>query len=261
MTVSFQSVCSSSAGNCLGVWSDSTKLLIDCGLSSMKRTRAALSDLYGDPALIDAVLLTHTHSDHISYYPLRVLDDYGLDVHLHETCVDQLIGKHFKGYDFKHLTLRSYQQDAFSVGDFKIQPFEVAHNPYYPTFGYRLECEGKVIVIATDFLDWQGVLEYFLDADLIFVESNHDLELLRRYYNPNSRYHLPNPNAGQMLVNIRKKSQKAPQQVVLGHLSDQRNEPAIALAEVSRAFEEAQMAMDFNLDVAPLRQIAKVVSL
>lgn len=261
MAVFFQSVCSSSAGNCLGVWSDSTRLLIDCGLSSMKRTRLSLTDLYGDPTQIDAVLLTHTHSDHISYYPLRVLDEYALNIHLHETCIDQLVDKHFKGYAFKQLTLKSFADDAFTVGNFNIQPFEVAHNPYYPTFGYRMECEGKVIVIATDFLDWQGVFEYFLDADFIFVESNHDLELLRQYYNPNSRYHLPNPNTGQMLVNIRKESQKAPQQVILGHLSDQRNEPAIALDEISRAFEKAGVPIDFKLDVAPLRRPAEVISL
>ena len=65
-------------------------MLIDCGLSSMKRTRAALTTVFDDPTQIDAVLLTHTHSDHISYYPLRVLEDYGLSVRLHEDCYEQL---------------------------------------------------------------------------------------------------------------------------------------------------------------------------
>lgn len=259
MALYFQSICSSSAGNCLALWSDTTKLLIDCGLSSMKRTRAALTSIFPDPTQIDSVLLTHTHSDHISYYPLRVLDEYGLDVRLHDGCVDQLAGKHFKGYDFKNLTLIPYKGEAFTVGDFHIQPFEVAHNPYYPTYGYKIVSQDKKIVIATDFQEGESVLEHFLDADFIFVESNHDLGLLRQYYNPNSCFHLPNPDAAQMLVNLRKESKKAPQQVIFGHLSDQRNEREIVLEETRQAFEKAGVELDFKLDVAPLKQPGQVV--
>ena len=261
MSVYFQSICSSSAGNCLALWSDTTQLLIDCGLSSMKRTRAALTGLFGDPTQIDAVLLTHTHSDHISYYPLRVLDEYGLTVRLHDDCVDQLAEKHFKGYDFKNLRLKAFQRGAFTVGDFHIQPFEVPHNPYYPTYGYRIVCQDKKIVIATDFLDWGPVFEHFLDADFIFVESNHDLELLRQYYNPNSRFHLPNPDAAELLVNVCKEGKITPRQVVLGHLSDQRNEIDIPLKETSQAFFQAGASLDFELTVAPLRQPGEVICL
>ena len=68
MTINFQSVCSSSLGNCLDLWSDTTKLLIDCGLSSMKQARRDLTIVFNDPTQIDTVLLTHMHGDHISYH-------------------------------------------------------------------------------------------------------------------------------------------------------------------------------------------------
>ena len=87
MALYFQSICSSSSGNCLALWSDTTRLLIDCGLSSMKRTRTALTTVFDDPTQIDSVLITHTHGDHISYYPLRVLEAYGLSVRLHDDCL------------------------------------------------------------------------------------------------------------------------------------------------------------------------------
>jgi len=259
MTLHFQTICSSSSGNCLALWSETTRLLIDCGLSSMKRTRAALTTVYDDPTQIDAVLLTHTHSDHVSYYPLRVLAEYGLSVRLHEDCLDQLKDKHFNGTGFKELDIVPFAGKAFTVGDLKIVPFEVPHNPLYPTCGYQIYYGDCKIVVATDFLDWTGVFDRFVDADFIFVESNHDLDLLRQYYNPNSRFHLPNPDAAQLLVNIRKESRKVPSTVMLGHLSSQRNEPAIALAETRQAFESTGIELDFSLTAAPLRQIGHPV--
>jgi phosphoribosyl 1,2-cyclic phosphodiesterase len=258
MALFFQSVCSSSSGNCLALWSDTTRLLIDCGLSSMKRTRQALTMLFGDQPKVDSVLITHTHGDHISYYPLRVLEDYGLPVHLHDNCVEQLKTKHFNGYGFKQLKLCPYKKD-FTVGDFHITPFEVDHNPWYPTYGYRIDYRDKKLIIATDFLDWSGVFGHFVDADFIFVESNHDLELLRRYYNPNSRYHMPNPDTAELLVNVRKESRRAPQLVMLGHLSSQRNDPGIALAETKQVFKAAGVSLDFELKAAPLKEAGKPV--
>ncbi len=250
----FQSICSSSAGNSVALWSDNTKLLIDCGLSSMKRTRAALSAVFGDPGSVDSVLITHAHSDHVSYYPLRVLDEYGLCVRMHEDCVDQVRGKHFKDYGFDGLTIEPFTKKDFIVGDFCVKPFEVSHNPYYPTYGYEILWQEKKVVIVTDFSRWDEVFEHFVDADFIFVESNHDLELLDMYYNPNSAYHMPNPDTAELLVNVRRQSKKAPGGVMLGHLSSQRNEIDIALAETTTAFETAGVEMDFSLMAAPLKE-------
>lgn len=259
MPLHFQSICSSSAGNCLALWSDKTRILIDCGLSSMKRTRHALTSLFGDPAHIDAVLLTHTHGDHISYYPLRVLDDYGYTIHLHDDSIDQLKEKHFNGYGFKGLNIEPFKNREFTVGEFSIKPFQVVHNPYYPTYGFQIYYQDKKIVIATDLCRWDGIFEYFLDADFIFVESNHDLDLLRRYYNPNSRFHMPNPDTANLLLSVVSESKKAPSAVMLGHISSQRNEPGLALGEAVGAFSDAGREMGFELLAAPLREYSEVV--
>ncbi len=258
MSLYFQSICSSSSGNCLALWSDTTRLLIDCGLSSMKRTRQVLTSIFSDPAQVDSVLLTHTHGDHIAYYPLRVLEEYGLNIRLHDACVDQLRDKHFNGYGFRNLKLCPYK-GKFTVGDFSIQPFEVDHNPHYPTYGYQIQYQDKKVVIVTDFMGWEDVVEHFFDADFIFVESNHDLDLLRKYYNPNSRFHMPNPETAALLVNIRRESRKTPQVVMLGHMSSQRNEAKIALKETYNAFRDAGVRMDFELKAAPLRDAGEVV--
>ena len=270
MSLYFKSICSSSKGNCLALWSERTSILIDCGLSSMKRTRQALNSLFGDntnfpgthvPAGIDSILLTHTHSDHISYYPLRVLEEYGNTIRIHEDCVNQLKEKHFNGYGFKSLNIQPFKNKTFNIGDFSITPFEVNHNPYYPTYGFQISHEDKKLVFATDFNEWESVFDYFIDTDFIFVESNHDLKLLQQYYNPNSLFHMPNPQTGNLLLNAIENSKKSPSTVMLGHISDQRNESELALRETTSVFERAGKQMDFELLAAPLKESSELIQI
>jgi phosphoribosyl 1,2-cyclic phosphodiesterase len=227
----------------------------------MKRTRRTLSHLFGNPARVDSILLTHNHTDHISYYPLRVLEEYGRTIHLHDDCVDQLKDKHFNGYGFRGLNIKPFKNRKFTVGEFSIKPFEVSHNPCYPTYGYQIYYQDKKIVIVTDFCEWDSVFEYFLNADFIFVESNHDLELLRQNFNPNSRFHMPNPGTGELLLNAVGKSKKVPKTVMLGHISSQRNEYELALGETVNAFEESGKKMEFELLTAPLRESSDVIEI
>jgi phosphoribosyl 1,2-cyclic phosphodiesterase len=226
----------------------------------MRRTRQILP-LFCDPAEIDSILITHAHSDHISYYPLRVLEEYGHTIRLHDDIVDQFKDKHFYGDKFEGLRVKPFMNRKFHVGEFSIKPFEVVHSPYYPTYGFQIYYQDKKVVIATDFCEWESVFDYFLDADFIFVESNHDLKLLRRYYNPNSRFHMPNPDTGNLLLNIISESKKAPAKVMLGHISSQRNEPDLAIGETIDVFEEAGRDMKFELLAAPLRECSNVVEI
>lgn len=260
MSLYFQSLCSSSSGNALALWTETTRLLIDCGLSSMKRTRQTLAAVFGD-ASIDSVLLTHPHSDHISYYPLRVLEDLAVPLRVFDDCVDPLRWQHFSGPGLNNLKLKPFTERPFTVGDFRVRPFTLDHYPAFPTCGFRIECGGKTLVIATDFYDWNGAFESFLDADFLFVESNHDLELLRKYFNPNSKYHLPNPQTAQLLLNVCRESRRLPRTVILGHLSDQRNRPPLAIRETQNAFRRADRPIDFDLAAAPLRQPGEVIRL
>jgi ribonuclease BN (tRNA processing enzyme) len=167
--------------------------------------------------------------------------------------------KHFNGYGFKNLNIRPFKNTEFTVGEFKIKPFEVPHSPWYPTYGYQIFYEDKKIVIVTDFCKWDNVLEYLVDADFIFVESNHDLELLRQYYNPNTLYHMPNPGTASLLFEVVSESSKDPQTVMLGHISSQRNERDLALAETVAVFAEADKEIEFQLLAAPLRECSEVV--
>jgi phosphoribosyl 1,2-cyclic phosphodiesterase len=225
----------------------------------MKRTRELLRNNLGKPLDISAVVVSHMHSDHIGYYPLRVFENHGIKVRVHENCLLQLRDKHFNGYGFGSLKLRPFTDRDFRVGDLTFRPFEVPHNPSYPTYGFVVKYKNKKAVIAADFNGWADSFGHFIDSDFIFVESNHDLELLRRHYNPNSRFHMPNPETGRLVCSVRKNSRKAPHAVMLGHLSLIRNEPEIALREVEDSLENEGIDSDFRLLAAPRLVASEVV--
>ncbi|MCK5564755.1 MAG: MBL fold metallo-hydrolase [Planctomycetes bacterium] len=253
MSFRFRSIRSSSGGNCLLLRAEDTTILFDCGLSSMKRTRQVLEEHFDQDRQPDAVLLTHAHTDHISYYPLKVLEQQGCKVMMHADCIEQLQSKHFKGYGFNDLQMTTFGDESFNIGSIEITPIRLSHHPLLPTFGFAIVCNGKKAVIATDFNDGRDIIEHLVDADFIFVESNHDPELLRKYYNPNSQFHMSNPQTAELLCQARKKSGFPPKAVMLGHISDQRNTSAIAIKETKRAFKKHGLKVDFNLSAAPLK--------
>jgi ribonuclease BN (tRNA processing enzyme) len=261
MSFSFRSICSSSDGNCLLLKAKNVNLLFDCGLSSMKRTRQMLSDHFTLNEKLDAVVLSHAHTDHISYYPLRVLEELDCSVMMHQDCIYQLHEKHFNGYGFKNLNLKSFDNNGFTLKRANIKPIPLSHHPSLPTFGFVITCRGKKAVIATDFNRGDDVLEHLIDADFIFIESNHDPELLRRYYNRNSTFHMSNPQTADLLCQARIKSKKPPQVVMLGHISDQRNRPAIAIEETKKAFSSKGVKIDFELCTAPLKKPGQEITI
>jgi phosphoribosyl 1,2-cyclic phosphodiesterase len=180
-------------------------------------------------------------------------------VRVQESCLPQLKHKHFNGRGLTSLRLKPFSDDGFKVGDLHFQPFEVPHSPWYRTYGFVVKHRRSKIVIATDFNYWDGLLKHFVDSDFVFVECNHDLELLAVYYNPNSQFHLPNPDTGDLLCTVRQCSKTPPRAVMLGHLSEMRNRPDIALREIQSSFESRGLELDFPLLVAPRLQASEMI--
>ena len=265
MPLHFKTICSSSSGNCLLLWTEDTKIVIDCGLGSMQRTRAVLTDNFKNPTHIDSIIITHTHGDHISYYPLRVMEEYGIDLRIHEDSIDQLKDKHFNGIGLGSLKIKPFADKAFKVGNLTIEPVKVPHHPNFNTYGfvvrYKQENEWLNAVITADFNNGRAISRHLIDADFIYIESNHDLELLKKYPNHNSHYHMSNPNTAKLLCLARKQSRKAPKAVMLGHISNERNEHKIALNETVSAFKGNDINMDFELSAAPLYESSKTIQI
>ena len=260
MVLQFQSLRSSSSGNCLLVRTDHTAILLDCGIKTQHACRHLLSQHLGSPPKLHAVVVSHAHGDHICYSALRVLGDQNIPIHCHGEVVQQIQDKHVGDWDSPP-RLRPFSCDSFQIGDVELQPIELPHAPDYPTFGFVIRAGRKKIVVATDFHQPEAVARHLADADFIFVEANHDLELLRQHWNPSSLFHLSNPKTAQLLCQARKHRCRPPQVVMLGHLSKQRNTDELAIAAVRERFGAEGVALDFRLEVAPRYVASEVIGI
>ncbi len=261
MPLYFQSLRSSSSGNCLLVRTDKTTILLDCGLGTMRQTRKILSQNIKDPKEIDMILVSHLHSDHISYYPMRVLEEEGIELRVHQNCADALRKRHYRYTGLEQLKVDYYETKKFEVKDLIIEPFQIPHNPYFLTCGFTIYHNDKKIVVATDFRDAKDLESYFIDADFIFVESNHDLELLKKFFNPNSLYHMSNPKTANFVCDVIKKSRKNPSLVMLGHLSNERNTPQLAIKEIKQAFQKNGIDDNLKVQVAPQYDTGEIIEI
>jgi len=265
MTVFFRSLCSSSRGNCLKLWTEETAILIDCGIKAQYRCHDLLDQHVDNPAGLDAVLVTHSHGDHIGYPSLRALAGRGLCLRAHTRVLRQLEERHSLRRLYPERCLKPFDDAMFCIGEFRIQPIPVPHSPGIPNFGFVIwhgtGPDQRKIVLCTDFNDPEAVLPHSLDADFIFLEANHDPELLRLYPNPNSAYHMSNPSTAGLLHDIVSASEKPPRAVMLGHLSEQRNDKMLARAAVTDVFRRKRRDVDFALHTAPLFGPSRIIEI
>lgn len=262
MALSFQSLRSSSSGNCLMVWTEKTTVLLDCGIRVQRECDRILSAGSGLFARPEAVLVSHAHSDHICYAALRVLQRLEIPIQCHRKIHAQIHEEHVGDWESPP-PIQTFGNDPFTVGELSIQAIELPHAPGFTNVGFAIEWHSRhgrrKMVACTDFYDGDAILDSMIDADFIFVEANHDPELLRRYPNYASRFHMSNAKTAKLLSEVRKASRKPPQAVVLGHLSRERNTESLAIGAIHSDFERAGVALDFRLEAAPREKASAVI--
>lgn len=237
--------------------SDSTTLVIDCGIKTQRECREIL-----DPHArrINGVLVSHAHGDHICYSALKVLQAYGTAVHCHESVLPHVEQKHVRRMR-SPFVFKPFAGQHLSIGDFEIMPVELPHEPHCPTFGFVIHHGPNKIVVCTDFYDATAIEPHLVDSDFIFIESNHDLELLRLFPNYASHFHLSNPKSAAALCRAIQGSRRAPRHIMLGHLSEQRNNDEVALQTMHDAFFDAGIDVHFELLAAPRRAASPVITI
>ncbi len=230
----------SSAGNCTFVGTDRTRILIDAGLSR-KETFERMRSIGEDPDALDAILVTHEHSDHVS--GLGVLSRYyrklGRNVPVFMTKLTApLIEWVGDPPPLEHFQAGT----GFTIGDLEVQSFTIPHDALDPV-GFTVRSQGLKFGLAMDLGYMPESVKYHLSrCQFLVLESNHDLDMLKVGPYPWSvkqrvmgrKGHLSNDVVSEYIAeNLDGESQT----LVLGHLSEHNNHPEIVRLVASQAIE------------------------
>jgi phosphoribosyl 1,2-cyclic phosphodiesterase len=235
MGVSVSVLASGSRGNSAIVESSQARILVDAGISC-RETFKRLKSIGRHPREISAIVITHEHADHI--YGLATLAKK-LEVPVfmtgatHQAWARALRDENGEPPKIAKLELFSAGR-PFQIADITVTPFTIPHDAADPV-GFSFRAEGTKIGLATD-LGYMpaSVRDNLRGCDVLMIESNHDLEMLRVGPYPwsvkqrvMSRVgHLSNESLAQFFAQYYDGSASY---IVLAHISEQNNHPEIAL--------------------------------
>jgi phosphoribosyl 1,2-cyclic phosphodiesterase len=198
---------------------------VDAGLSR-KETFERLAADGVDAESIDAILITHEHSDHTAGLQAiaRKLD---IPVYLSRMTAPAIAWGEYTP------KLELFQAGAsFTIGGIDVTSFTIPHDAADPV-GFSFHSQGIRIAVATDLGYLPSSIRFHLSgADVLLLESNHDLEMLKVGPYPWSvkqrvmgrMGHLSNEVACGF---IREHLDSKTSTIILGHLSEHNNHPAL----------------------------------
>ncbi len=236
----FSIVGSGSKGNACLIYNKDTLIQIDMGLplKSLKKELDHLGKTVND---IQALFITHEHTDHIVGIPLyhdRVDLYAGEGTYASANSVEPFI--------------------PLEVGSMSIVPFPTSHDATNP-MGYLIEEEGCRLGYVTDtgYLSDEA-LALIKDCDYYYFESNHDLKMLMNSARPavlkkriHSKHgHLSNIDSAIYMAELIGPRTKA---IYLAHLSEECNTPEIALSSYHKTLDRKGIAHD-HIKIVPASQ-------
>lgn len=235
---------SGSSGNCAVVSTGRTTLLIDAGLSA-KQICLRLEAAGIAPASLDGILLTHEHQDHTA--GLEVLSGR-LSVPLYCTALTQehLLGSlKFRGAPQWRLMQTG---SSFEIQDLVIESFPVPHDAVDPVGYVIADPDSRLGVLSDVGFVTNLIKDRLRGSDSLFVEANYDTQLLeadtKRPWATKQRImsrhgHLSNDQAAELVESL---AHPGLHHVVLGHLSDDCNDPARAAGRIRESLVRAGVA-------------------
>ena len=232
---------SGSRGNCARVATSSTRILVDAGLSG-RETFKRLRALGERTEEISAILITHEHSDHVAGLQ-RLATKLNVPVfltapthHAWSRVVRDEKGAIPELPKSEHFSAGR----GFRVGDIEVMPFTIPHDAADPV-GFTFRAEGVKVGFATDLgYITANVKDHLRGCNVMVIESNHDVEMLRSGSYPwavkqrvMSRVgHLSNEALAEFFSSD---YDGGAEYLVLAHLSEQNNYPEIARAAAEQA--------------------------
>lgn len=255
------SLYSGSTGNSLYVQSDNTKILVDAGVSG-KKIVEALESINVLPEELDAILVSHEHTDHIKSVG-TLSKKFNIPVYANNGTWNSMPSEQAKitsnnQYKFK-------TSEDFEIGDLRIHSFKTPHDAA-ESCGFSILNSNTKLSIATDLGHiTKEIMNSLEDSSFIMLESNYEPEVLRacsypyslktRISGPNG--HLSNYDAGNVITTLMHSGLK---DVMLGHLSKESNFPELAYRTVLNAINENSSNRNkINLNVASRFEPSKLL--
>jgi len=241
MGVAVHVLASGSRGNAAVVQSSKARLLVDAGISCRETFRRLRTEGI-DPHTISAVLITHEHADHV--YGLATLSKKLSGPVFMTDATFQAWSRTLRHQTNKRAQLPKLEIFAagrsFQIADITVTPFTIPHDAADPV-AFSFRAEGAKVAIATD-LGYMpaSVCDQLRNSDVLIIESNHDVEMLRVGPYPwsvkqrvMSRVgHLSNDSLARFFA---KEYDGGASYIVLAHLSEQNNHPELAWRAAEKA--------------------------
>ena len=239
---------SGSAGNAAIVATSKTRLLVDAGLSLRELARR-LAQAEEQIDRLDAILITHEHSDHVGGL-LRLLRKraFQIPVYVTHQTAPQI------DWEGGQPRIEAFQAGTgFTIGDIEVETYTTPHDAIDP-IGFCFYTQGLKAGLVTDLGYMPDSIRFHLrNTDLLILESNHDLEMLKVGPYPWSvkqrvmgrKGHLSNDVASDF---IRQDLAASTRTLILGHLSEQNNHPELARLAAVQAIQGR--GIQINLVVA-----------
>ncbi|MFH1396898.1 MAG: MBL fold metallo-hydrolase [archaeon] len=225
---------SGSSGNCFYVGSKNTEILIDAGISC-KQISERLTKIGKDINNIKGIFITHEHVDHIR--GINVLSrKYNIPIYINEgTLAESFINP-------RNANIIKTDKE-FEFNGLKILPFSKSHDASDP-ISFQIKNKNKKISVVTDIgFSCDNVIQSISESNLVILESNHDLDMLK-----NGRYpqflknriagklgHLSNYDAALLVL---EHANKKLQHILLSHLSLNNNRPDLAVKTFNSLLSE-----------------------
>ena len=226
--IKFCSLYSGSSGNCYYVNVDGKKILLDMG-KSLKKVTEALQNIEERIEEIDAILVTHEHSDHIQ--GLKMLcKKHGIKIYMTDKTKIEVLKLIDTVNEENIITFKA--GDKFEIGDARVKSVKISHDAIDPVMYSFKDADGRKVSVFTDVGEiTDSILETLKGSEIAVIEANYEENLLKL-----SRYpsYLKNEEAGFLAKELAKNGTK---KILLGHLSKENNTEKIAYQTIVNEME------------------------